>query len=198
MRVGISRRASKGCVDAMMTCADATALLEAFVDTELSQPELLEVARHAGHCERCDAAVRGILTLRQAVVADVDRLLDGVDLSGMWARVDREIRRTEGQVAWRQRGLGRRSIGPRRVALWGSVAAIAAGAALFLRAPAPGPGVQLACDLPQAAPLRVAAKRLPNHVYIDRLAGKDVALRHEPKSGTTMIWVNHEVENSGW
>jgi hypothetical protein len=50
-------------------------------------------------------------------------------------------------------------------------------------------------------PIAVAkndSKRLPNHVFIDRLAGKDIALRREAKSGTTMIWVNHEVERNGW
>ena len=42
------------------------------------------------------------------------------------------------------------------------------------------------------------AKRPPNHVVIDRLAGKDIAVRRAKKDGTTMIWVNHEVERSGW
>ena len=46
---------------------------------------------------------------------------------------------------------------------------------------------------PMGSGERVAsASRLPpNHAYIDRLAGRDVLLRREPKSGTTLIWVNH-------
>jgi hypothetical protein len=33
--------------------------------------------------------------------------------------------------------------------------------------------------------------RFTNDADIDRLAGKDIAVRREPKSGTTIIWVNH-------
>ncbi len=32
-----------------------------------------------------------------------------------------------------------------------------------------------------------------NHTYIDRLTGKDITVRREPKDGTTVIWVNHTV-----
>ena len=36
------------------------------------------------------------------------------------------------------------------------------------------------------------SKRAVNHAYIDRLSGKDIAVRREPKSGTTIIWVSHQ------
>jgi hypothetical protein len=77
------------------------------------------------------------------------------------------------------------------------VAAIAAGTMLYLRPVSPHKPKQTASNAASAAQ-RGINKRLPNHVYIDRLAGKDIALRRESKSGTTMIWVNHEVESSGW
>jgi hypothetical protein len=41
---------------------------------------------------------------------------------------------------------------------------------------------------------RTRAWQAANHAVIDRLTGKDIAVRREPKSGTTFIWVNHTVE----
>jgi hypothetical protein len=38
----------------------------------------------------------------------------------------------------------------------------------------------------------VASRTMRNQTFIDRLAGKGVAVRREPKSGTTIIWVNYD------
>ena len=180
----------------MMTCADAGPRIDGFVDGELPPGVSIDVARHVSQCRRCDATVQNLLAVREALVADTDRALAEVDLSGVWAHVEREMTRVDAQSAWRERAAARRSV-PRGLA-WGTIAAIAAGTALFLR-PTAGPGaLPVAKTGAPSAAMRVAAKRLPNHVYIDRLAGKDIALRREPKSGTTMIWVNHEVDSSGW
>jgi anti-sigma factor RsiW len=179
------------------TCGDAEALLDAFVDAELPSETMLEIARHAGQCERCDRAVRDLVALRAAVVADVEHGVDGLDLAPVWAQIDAVIARSDAQAAWHERAAARR----RRLTglpLWGSVAAIAAGAALLFRGPALQQVARGPNDVIPTAAVRVAAKRLPNHVYIDRLAGKDIALRSEPKSGTTIIWVNHEAEGTGW
>jgi hypothetical protein len=180
-----------------MTCDEVGSLLDAFVDTELASATLLEVARHAGHCAGCEGAVRDLLAVREALVADVDRAVGGIDLSGVWSHVDAAISRAEGQVTWRARALTRTGRVSRRVQVWGAIAAMAAGAAFFLRGPATSP-IPVASQTAPASAVRVAEKRLPNHVYIDRLAGKDIALRREAKSGTTIIWVNHEVEGTGW
>ncbi|HXJ35211.1 MAG TPA: hypothetical protein VMS22_14360 [Candidatus Eisenbacteria bacterium] len=176
-----------------MTCDEVGTLIDAFVDTELPSATLLEVACHAGHCARCERAVQDVLAIREVLVADVDRQVEGLDLSGVWSHVDAAIARTEGQAHWRQRGDAKRGRLPRSIPVWGSIAAIAAGAALYVRPIGP-----VAVTNPAPSAVRVASKRLPNHVYIDRLAGKDIALRREAKSGTTIIWVNHEVEGSGW
>jgi len=175
----------------MMSCTDVAGLLEPFVDSELTPATLLDVARHAGHCRSCEAQVADLLGVREALVTGSERAVAGLDLSGVWPHVAREMDRVDAQAAWRARSEGRRV--SRRLVVWGSVAAIAAGAMLMMRGPflTTGP---VAGDGAPAAPTRVA-KRLPNSVYIDRLAGKDIALRREPKSGTTMIWVHHEVQN---
>jgi hypothetical protein len=151
--------------------------------------------------------VQRLHAIREALADGSARAVDQLDLSGVWAQVDRAIARVEGQQVWRDLGRDRaaakRGILPRRLG-WGAAAAIAAGTALFMR-PVGGPIVGPVAPTAQVAkggtPAQLAkaeSKRLPNHVYIDRLAGKDIALRREPKSGTTMIWVNHEVERNGW
>jgi len=190
-----------------MTCADAAARIDGFVDGELSPSLAIDVARHLGQCPRCDASVQSLLAIREALADGSARAVDQLDLSGVWAQVDRAIARVEGQQEWRDLGRDRaaakRGILPRRLG-WGAAAAIAAGTALFMRpvgGPVVGPVAPSAQVAKSGAPAQLAkaeSKRLPNHVYIDRLAGKDIALRREPKSGTTMIWVNHEVERSGW
>ena len=184
-----------------MTCGEVEPLLEAFVDTELPTSTLLEVARHAGHCDACDRQVQGHLAVRRALAEQSERDTAGIDFTGVWSKVDAEITRLDGQRTWRERSDAKRGRVPRRASLWGSVAAVAAGVALFVGMPDHEP-VKTASNRPvaQPGPGRPAGsgKRLPNHVYIDRLAGKDIALRREPKSGTTMIWVNHEVERGKW
>jgi anti-sigma factor RsiW len=179
-----------------MTCADAGERIDAFVDGELPPSVSVEVARHLSGCARCDGAAQAMLGVREALVAESDRALAGMDLSAVWPGVAQAIDRTQAQMAWRERAASRRRV-PRGIG-WGAVAAIAAGTMLFFRPVGPSKPLQLAKDTSPAAAARMAGKRLPNHVYIDRLAGKDIALRREPKSGTTMIWVNHEVESSGW
>jgi hypothetical protein len=147
--------------------------------------------------------VQRYLTLRLALNEQAEVATADVDFAGLWAKIDAEATRIDGQRAWRERADAQRERRtPRgRMSLWGSVAAVAAGVALFVGIPATRqPSVQLASTQTAAGTgvRPVSSKRLPNHVYIDRLAGKDIALRREPKSGTTMIWVNHEVERSGW
>jgi anti-sigma factor RsiW len=170
-----------------MTCADAGTRIDAFVDGELTPSMSVEVARHVGQCPRCDGSVRRLLTVREALVAESERAVAGLDMSRVWPRIDAETSRLRAQAAWRERKSSSRNLS--RGVTWGtSIAAIAAAAALFVR------GTAIA---PTATPVKVA-KRLPNHVYIDRLAGKDIAVKREPKSGTTMIWVHHEVDGNGW
>jgi hypothetical protein len=134
--------------------------------------------------------------VREALVAESERAVAGLDMSRVWPRIDADTSRLRAQAAWRERKKSSRQLS-RGVAWGSSIAAIAAAAALFLRLPlgtAIAPGV---ANNGTATPVKVA-KRLPNHVYIDRLAGKDIAVKREPKSGTTMIWVHHEVDGSGW
>jgi anti-sigma factor RsiW len=180
-----------------MTCADAGARIDAFVDGELSPSASVEVARHVGQCTRCDGAVRRLLGVRDALIAESERALAGLDLSRVWSNVHAKTAELDAQAAWRMRRPSQGRV--TRGMAWGtSIAAIAAAATLFFRPGAIPVVPGLASKTPPVTVAKATQKRPPNHVFIDRLAGKDIALRREPKSGTTMIWVNHEVDGSGW
>jgi anti-sigma factor RsiW len=156
-----------------MTCGDVETLLDGFLDSELPPPMLVAIARHAGGCSTCDQAIRSLTAVSEALAETVRRDAEAVDLSGLWFRVDAAIESTQRRRRWSERLRG--------APVWAAGLAMAAALVLVLlnvQPPPPGPAVRH---------YRVP----PNHAYIDRLAGRDVLLRREQKSGTTVIWVNH-------
>ncbi len=184
-----------------MTCADVDQLLDAFVDTELPPPQILDVARHAATCTACDLAIRDIAALRQSVAELVEREGQAIDLSGVWPAVEVALRGPAPRAA-RVVAL-RRSIPA--APFWGALMAIAASVFVWVSGPSNELATQVATQMASSgspaatamarpAPTPVRAVRYSNHADIDRLAGKDIAVRREPKSGTTIIWVNHVEE----
>jgi anti-sigma factor RsiW len=185
-----------------MTCSDIGQLLDAFVDTELSPPQLLDVARHAAVCTACDRAIRDLTGLRQSVAALVERESGDLDLSGIWPAVEAAIRvpaRSSGRIV----PFGRRV---QAVPLWGAVIALAASVFVWLSGPSSELATQVSKQVSSQVATQVASAdrrvtsttnmpqvhlmRASNDADIDRLSGKDIAVRREPKSGTTIIWVN--------
>lgn len=155
-----------------MTCGDVETLLDAFLDSELPPPMLVAVARHAAGCPECDQAIRSFTVLRDALADTVRRDAEAVDLSTLWPRIDHAIGATERRRRWTYRAHGAR--------VWAASLAMAAVLALVImnvQWTDPGPAVRV-------------ARIPPNHAYIDRLEGRDVVLRREAKSGTTVILVN--------
>ncbi len=158
-----------------MTCSDVATLLNAFTDAELPAPMMLAVARHAGGCDACDAVVRRVGALHDAVASSIDAEVDTLDFSGVWPAVAAAADATDARRSWRSR---LRLLPGALVA----ATAVAATALVWFRG-VPAERV--------APPTRVAtARALPNQAFIDRLAGKDVKLRRDSRSGTTIIWVN--------
>ena len=185
-----------------MTCPDVEQFLDAFVDTELPAPQLLDVARHAAGCTACDMAIRDLAALRQSVAALVEREACALDLSGVWPAVEAAINppvRRSARIVALQRAVPAAPV-------WAAIMAIAASVFVWLSGPSTELAAQVATQVastggpvasapaarPASAPIR--AMRSSNHADIDRLAGKDIAVRREPKSGTTIIWVNHVEE----
>jgi anti-sigma factor RsiW len=156
-----------------MTCGDVETLLDGFLDSELPPPMLVAVARHAGTCTACDQTIRSLTTVREAVAETVLRDAEAIDLSGLWSRIDTAIESTQRRRRWSERLRG--------APVWAAGLAMAAALVLVLL------NVQPTAPVKGVRPSRVP----PNHAYIDRLAGRDVLLRREQKSGTTVIWVNH-------
>src|SRR5262245_53667627 len=188
-----------------MTCPDVAQLLDAFVDTELPPAQLLDVARHAARCPECDRDIRDLSALRQSVAAVIERAGRDLDLSGVWPAVAAMV-----APAPRRARIIPLTRGVPSAPVWGGLIALAASVFFWFSPPASWVGDQFASQFrgqtadqqvaslshPVAAPAPVSARamRAANHADIDRLAGKDIAVRREPKSGTTIIWVNHTVE----
>lgn len=158
-----------------MTCDEAGALLDAFIDGELPGEQLLDVARHAGGCAVCDATVRKLSAMRHSLAGSLDAEAASLDLAGVWSAVSSGVAREDAR---------RTSIRRWRAApAWAAGLAMAAGAMLWLSTP-PAREVQ-----------RVAAARpRPNQAVIDRLDSDSarLELRRERKYGTTLIMVSAE------
>ena len=165
-----------------MTCRDVEQLLGHFVDAELPPPMLLAVARHAGSCAACDQAARELTELHDAIAHTVEADVAGMDFSQVWPEVERRIVPERPRV-----GAGWRRVST--MPLWGGAMAAAASALFFLQMP---PNIAPVVSKPKPPIVRVDR----NQAFIDRLAGKRVAVRREPKSGTTMIWVNYDPTES--
>ncbi len=174
-----------------MNCQDVEQLLDGFVDTELSPPELLDVARHAATCTACDGTIRELTGLRGAVTRLIEGEARQLDLSGVWPAVAATL-----PASRRPRSAGI-AVLPRQLPVWGAVMALAASVLLWLGTSAQPPSTPK--PTPAAAGDRYASRsrawQSANHAEIDRLSGKGIAVRREPKSGTTVIWVNHTIED---
>jgi hypothetical protein len=158
-----------------LTCEDASPLLDAFVDTELEGPALIDVARHAATCPSCDAALRDLMSLRDAIGHHGRADAETLDLSGLWPALEPRLDAADARRAWRRR--------LRSAPLWGGLA-LAASLLLYLSGPT------------QQAPTQTAARARPNQAVIERIdtAGR-FALRRERKNGTTLIMVSANGED---
>jgi hypothetical protein len=182
-----------------MNCTDVSTLLDPFLDTELPPPMLLAVARHAGTCTTCDTAIREMTELRELVARGNATAVDGLDFRGVWSAVEAGIDRHDAALA-RSRRL-------RALPMWGTMAAMAAGLLLWMgqiAPPKPQPQSPARQQIARADRTMerdnksiLSNRKVDNHTYIDRLrAERAVDVRREPKSGTTVVWVNH-TEDAG-
>lgn len=180
-----------------MTCNDVSQLLDPFLDTELPPPMLLAVAKHAAGCTACDATIRELSDLRELLARDNAAIVDELDLRGVWPAVEAAIDRYDVVQARRRR--------IRALPMWGTAAAMAAGLMLWIGQASTQPRhmaqpvKQVAraerVDRPTSRERSILSRNVNNHTYIDRLrAQRAVDVRREPKSGTTIIWVNHTAD----
>lgn len=169
---------------AAMTCADVEPLVDPFVDAELPPDTLLAVARHAGSCHACDSTILERTALRRALVATLDEELARFEMDRVWPAVARALERRRE----RDRSAARRW---RDAAVWSAPLALAAGLLLAVGIwrgrPAHEPAV---ATRPESAMVQRTGE-LRNRAAFDRLWGRAIEVKREPKAGTTVVWVNH-------
>ena len=160
----------------VMTCEDASPLLDAFVDAELDGPALIDVARHAAACSSCDASLRELIALHETVGRRGRADADALDLSGLWPALEPQLERADARRAWRRR--------LRSTPVWGGLA-LAASALFMLSGPTERPAMQV-------------ARARPNQAVIERIdsEGGRFELRRERKNGTTLIMVSATADDA--
>jgi len=154
-----------------MHCPDVQPKLDAFVDTELSPRELVEVARHVAECVTCDASVKALMTLHDVVQETTEADVSTVDLGGIWSSVEAAMGVHD---ASRRAGIVRR-LPVRSASLWLAGMAMAAGVMLFL-----GAGGE-----PPAAPPRIATG--PRTPVIERYVGVSTSITRDDQTGAMLI-----------
>jgi hypothetical protein len=172
-----------------MTCSDVERSLDAFIDRELPTPVLLEIARHASGCGPCDETVRQFAALGEAINQTIVAEAGALDLSSVWPVVSRRIDPLTTRRRFRER--------VRVLPAWAVTFAAAASLAVVMRQAMPQLAGWVTPHLAAStasAPVQMArVTARPHQAVIDRLAGKNVVVRSEPKGGSTMIWVNYPV-----
>ena len=155
----------------VMTCEEASPLLDAFVDAELAGPVLIDVARHAAGCSSCDGTLRELIALHDVVGCRGRAEADALDHSGLWPALEPQLARADAQRAWRRR--------LRSAPVWGGLA-LAASALFMLSGPSP------------ERPVTQVARARPNQAVIERIdsEGSRFELRRERKNGTMLIMVS--------
>lgn len=187
-----------------LTCRDLDDLIDAFVDSELPPASLLDVARHAAQCSACEARIQAVTAIGHVLGTTVRHDAATLDLSGVWAAVERRIDVVDTQHhrdhrwdRWRQAFAGP------TLPAWGTAAAIAASAALFLQPvqQTANQSAGLGGTTPSHAPGNQVAYRNPgkgslNQALIARIKGSNVQVRQVPKDGTTAIWVSYSPDGA--
>ena len=162
----------------MSECTDVESRLDAFVDSELSAAEQVDVARHLACCQGCNTIVDGILSVRDGLVAMTSSAVSAMSMASVVPAVmERTARRSA--LPWRSRR-GR----ARGASALAAGFAVAAGVALMVRSPSPTTG---------SPRVRVAA-RGTRPAVIERVVG-NVDVRHDRKNGAPIILVNYAGRN---
>src|SRR5207244_13476643 len=100
-----------------------------------------------------------------------------LDCAGLWPAVTAAADRVDARRTWARRA--------RALPAAAGALAVAAAAVFWFQ------GIRVAPP-PESRPAPAVAsyRALPNQTFFDRLTGKDLRVRREPRSGTTIIWVN--------
>lgn len=170
----------------MTTCREARPLLPLFFDGELEARQMRAVALHSTRCPQCEHELRELEHLQESIAAHVNGLVDGIDMSQVWAGV---APRLGGRApSWRERWAtwweeARAGWSVRGPALAGLAAAAMLSVVVVQR------GADVAA--PNLAPTGPRIAKIDNSAKLDSMQSSvdSVALVTEPETNTTMLWI---------
>ena len=189
-----------------LSCRDVDEMLDAFVDSELPPASLLDVARHAAHCAPCEARIESLTSVSHMVGETIRGDAATLDLSGVWAAVERRIVVVDEQQHRLHRwDRVRRAFSGPTLPAWGTAVAIAASAVIYLQQPALQRGARTDTMPRRGVINRVSYipprpsdpnKASLNQALIERIKGSNVRVQRLPKDGTTAIWVSYSPDGA--
>jgi len=159
-------------------CSDVETRLDAFVDSELSPADQIDVARHLAGCPACNAVVERLLALRASLMSMAESARQAMSLAAVWPVVADRADVHDRQRWWRNGGRLSRA-----VPMWAAGIAMAASALLVFRAMQPV----------VEGPPDLGGRNFAQHAVIERVVG-NVDVRHDVKNGAPIILVNHAGE----
>jgi len=74
-----------------MICRDADALLPMFFDGELDAKRMRDVAMHTTRCGDCEGKLRDLESVQGHLQALLAAEVDAVDMSGLWAAIEKRL-----------------------------------------------------------------------------------------------------------
>ena len=173
----------------MTSCREARPLLPLFFDGELEARQMRAVALHSTRCPECEHELRALEHLQEAVVAHVDALVDGIDLSRVWAGIEPRLAGRAPSLAerwrgwWEAHGSGWGMRGP-------AFAGFAAAALLALVIIQPGgDGVSVVPDVAKRPKAKI--DNIDNSAKVDSMQSSvdSVALLTDDETNTTLLWI---------
>jgi anti-sigma factor RsiW len=166
-----------------MTCREAVTLLPRFFDGELDSRHMRSVALHSTRCAACEAELRQLERIQQALSDTLNATVDTIDFAGFWPAVETRlaplrIGAWQRVQAWWADGAQRWVL---RVPAYAAAAAIGVLALLYATR-----ALQ-----PSAQPDATRVASLDHPAVIDSLESDSdsVTMISDPDTSTAVLWV---------
>jgi hypothetical protein len=167
-----------------MNCRESQPLLPLFLDGELESRQMRAVALHSTRCTQCEAELRGMERLQDAIASQINAEVEQIDLNLVWSAVAPRL--GSASPTWQQRWEewsesirdGWRSWAPVSAAV-----AVAGALALLLWQ---GNG--------SSTPDQVARADRDNSVIVESVRSNvgSLALVSEPATDTMLMWISDD------
>jgi len=178
-----------------VSCPEISPLVPRFFDGELSGRQMRSVALHITRCVDCESELRLLEKLQSLVAADVAGAVDGIDFSGVWESVSRQIGEVSTPWPQRLRAWWKDLEMASPMAGWQVAAAAAAVLAGVYFLPAGGDPkvvqtVEVARRIAAIAREEGVMNEVNNSVEFESIIGSVDSLVVDPDTHTAVLWVN--------